>query len=92
MNRKKPTFEAWPQLVAAFLLLGACSSSNSSILASGTIGPDGGTIRVDTGDLAGTSILVPAGSLTQTVTISMKAGTISLKSGVIEIGKAALYV
>ena len=76
------------------LITWGCRGSSSTCvvpLASATIDSTGGTVTVDSGDLAGTSIMVPAGSLADPVTISIFAGVVS-KSQVLKIlGPAAEF-
>lgn len=66
-------------------MLAACSSSHHSATpaaGSATIGPEGGTLTVDTGPLIGVQLTVPAGAVEQPVTFSVFAEALPVDSGV----------
>ena len=77
------------------LITWGCRDSSTCVdpppLASATIDSTGGTVTVDSGDLAGTSIMVPAGSLADPVTISIFAGLVSKSQGLKILGPAAEF-
>src|SRR5262245_59415328 len=77
--------------VLCTLLLVACDGDDSSqpdYVATGTIGPDGGTITASSGPLAGASITIPAGALTTTVAMSFYQDLVSLMPGFLDVGPA----
>ena len=74
-----------------FLLAGCGGDSNSSppeAIASGTIGPEGGSIRVSSGALAGASITIPPGALATAVSISFFQDAVTLVPGFVDVGPA----
>jgi hypothetical protein len=74
-----------------FPLAGCHNSSDSApseVVASGTIGPEGGSIHVSTGALAGASIMIPPGALAMPVAITCFQDLASLAPGFIDVGPA----
>ena len=63
------------------------SSPPSSVVTT-MIGPEGGSIQVTSGALAGTSLTIPPGALTATVTFSVFEDQVSLAPGLIDVGPA----
>ena len=53
----------------------ACSSSSSEPAAVEAVGTSGGTVAVSEGSLAGASVEVPSGALSETASISIAAGS-----------------
>ena len=63
------------------------SSAPSSVVTT-MIGPEGGTIHVTSGPLAGMSLTIPPGALTAPVTFSVFEDAVSLKPGLVDVGPA----
>lgn len=72
--------------LVTFALVVACSSSSGGGDVSKTIGPEGGTIDVTDGDLAGTQLVVPAGALAAPTTITIGHGAELATAGEIAVG------
>jgi len=73
------------------VLLAGCHDDDSSsppAAATGSIGPEGGTIQVTSGPLAGTSLTIPPGALTGPVAFSIFEDQLSLVPGFVDVGPA----
>jgi hypothetical protein len=77
-----------PALIVALLSSAACNDSSPSPAASATLGPAGGTIEVTSGSLSGTSIVIPAGALSQTTVIGIYTGNATTTRGTDVVGSA----
>jgi hypothetical protein len=79
----------WCVLLLA--LLTACDGNDSApsdVVASGTIGPAGGSVTVPSGPLAGASISIPPGALASPVTVSFFEDLVTLTPGFTDVGPA----
>jgi hypothetical protein len=63
-------------------------SSSPPAVASVTIGPEGGSLQVTSGSLAGTSLTIPPGALTSPVAFSIFEDSVSLVPGFVDVGPA----
>jgi len=82
---------AWSAAPLLAVTLAGCDGNSTRNAASSSIGPAGGTVTVTTGELAGTSITVPAGALNRRFTIAIDLATVQPQPDVDAVGPAAAF-
>ncbi len=94
MSSREPVHRLVPArafAVLALAMLAGCSSKSSTRLASVEIDASGGTIAVDSGILAGTMLVVPAGAVVDPVTVSIDMTGVTAVPDASAIGPAAAF-
>lgn len=84
-------FVGWSAASLLVLALAGCNGKSTSHAASGFIGPAGGSVTVNSGPLAGTSITIPTGALTQPVDIAIDVSSVQPQPDVDAVGPAAAF-
>ena len=64
------------------------SSHRTTYLASATVGAEGGTVTVATGPMSGTSVTIPRGALSQSITVTIRATEGFSRIGYQNVGQA----
>jgi hypothetical protein len=79
-----------PLALLLVLVTGCSGNSGDPIVATGVIGPGGGSITVSDGDLAGTELVIPAGAVDQDYEVNIASGQISKVEGALPVGPPVL--